>query len=79
VLGHVHEVNKHAMEPHVPLSALSLASNVRVQLEASKDTVHRSQRVLQNSEAILGADTPLDDREDEENEEDEVANTRLRI
>ena len=47
------------------MSTRILASNVRAQLEAAKDTVHISERILQSSEAILSADTPRGDQEDD--------------
>lgn len=40
------------------LSPLSLAVDVQVQMAASNDTVIQSERVLQNTEAILSAESP---------------------
>lgn len=76
VSTHAHQ-HPHVMEPptHVaPMSALSLAANVKVQMEASKDTVHRSERIIQNSEAILSTDTPRGD-----DDEDDLVDNRLCI
>lgn len=50
-----------------PLSALSLAVDVQLQMAASKDTVIQSERILQDTDAILSAESPRDTQTNDSN------------